>query len=1265
MTFECEKLTEIGLTNENCNQKGRIKPMTYHTLLLLSIVILVLLVQFGITGCGSDDDDDDDVVITPDSTALSGIFRGGPVEGLAFSTKTHSGTTDKAGTFSYEEGETITFSIGDLVLGAATGDGDVSPIDLVPGATDGSDSAVNNICVLLQSLDRDGHLNNGIQITPEMATIVGKYAFNFDQTTTAFATDAVITLLFAELNSTPGIFNDTDPRDRTLRSGRAAREFLNRCLSVRNTVVTKLGALKGYSADNVTWQYLGIPYATPPLDDLRWRPPQPPKGWNYVRQAIAWGDQAAQDIDNQRHGEGGMSEDCLYLNVTAPKNADNLPVMVWFHGGAFAVLTGNTPAYNNVDALTKKGVILVTVTHRLGPFGYLAHPLLSEESESENGYQASGNYGQMDLVAALKWIQNNIEAFGGNPDNVTIFGQSGGGGKVGLLMASEMANGLFDKAILMSGANAITDTGLPIETILQAGQRAGLALFDRVNPHPDTPMTLNEVRRLPWTAIIEADDAAGITRFAYGPNVDNHFLKDTFYNITLNGLPNDVPLLIGATSGDSESLISGLIQSVPLRKNSNNTANHYVYKFSQVPKGWAKKNLLCGHGVELAYLFNYPASLTKNYEFGNVLDPLTGETVKIDGIDDNEILSDTETAVLLASLGWDAEDNKTADLTMTIWTNFAKYGNPNGPLDASDDRIEYWPAYTNDNDTYAEIENNAATVKTGLAEAFPEGDNVAWLRGQLGDDGDPENGSEIIDEFMTIAGLHTIDYNQTNAAFAADEEIIALLEDVTGYKTRASGLRNSVMTNYGIIRGFEANEGTWQYLGVPYAKPPVGDLRWRPPQPLDAWEGERDALYWGDQAAQFQSYQKYGEGGMSEDCLYLNITAPKNAANLPVMVWFHGGGLLVLTANDIGYNNPEGLPAKEVIQVSVNHRLNFFGYMAHPLLSAESGYNGSGNYGQMDLIAALEWVKNNIEAFGGDPDNVTIFGESGGGRKTLSLMASPQAADLFHKAISQSGTLRPDTRSLADAEAYGIALSDALAAEQDASNLSLTELRALPWTAIVNTAVKAGLSSVPYTNVDNYYLPDTERELIESGQFNDVPFIILVNANDTAEPLSTIKNVLPWLTGYSESNHYATLFTKVPSGWQERMLPAYHACELSYVHNFPESLIAHYQMGLVIDPATGESLAVSDLNENGMAGDPEDIWLSAGWSDADRLVADTAMTLWSNFAKTGDPSIPGVLEWVPYTAGNDLYLDLGASPEMKTGLSELTFPNEPEASTVE
>jgi para-nitrobenzyl esterase len=179
-----------------------------------------------------------------------------------------------------------------------------------------------------------------------------------------------------------------DPRPRALRGQAAAREHFVRATAARKVVETKYGALSGYAANASTWQWLGVRYAKPPLGDLRWKPPVEPDTWAGTRDAVAWGDQAPQNPRFEANGEGGMSEDSLHLNVTAPENARDLPVMVWFHGGAFTILTANSRGYNNLDGLTTKGVVLVTVNHRLGPFGYLAHPLLTADST----YGGSGNY---------------------------------------------------------------------------------------------------------------------------------------------------------------------------------------------------------------------------------------------------------------------------------------------------------------------------------------------------------------------------------------------------------------------------------------------------------------------------------------------------------------------------------------------------------------------------------------------------------------------------------------------------------------------------------------------------------------------------------------------------------------------------------------------------------------------------------------------------------------------------------------------------------
>jgi para-nitrobenzyl esterase len=533
-------------------------------------------------------------------------------------------------------------------------------------------------------------------------------------------------------------------------------------------------------------------------------------------------------------------------------------------------------------------------------------------------------------------------------------------------------------------------------------------------------------------------------------------------------------------------------------------------------------------------------------------------------------------------------------------------------------------------------------------------------------DADLNNGIQITAAIRDTVSAHTpaLDFDQPVANFRTSlAPLLATLNgaDVftdldprprtartaaaaTEHFARANGVRHVVNTTAGQLSGFEASTNVWQFLGVPYARPPVGDLRWRPPQPVEPWTGVRHAVSWADQAAQTPALERFGEGGMSEDSLYLNVTAPKNATGLPVMVWFHGGGFTSLTSNTRPFNNPLALVTKGVVQVSVNHRLGPFGYIAHPALSAESGYGGSGNYGQMDLIAALQWVRDNIAQFGGDPGNVTIFGESGGGRKVLSLMASPQAAGLFHKAISQSGTLIPDTRSLASAEAIGTQLATRLNAA------SLAEMRARSWTDVVTAAA----SLVPYTNVDHHYLADTERVMFESRRQNDVPFMIVVNENDTVDPIETIQNVFPWMSANSSAPHFAAHFRHMPAGWRSSGVTAYHAAELAYVFNAPESVVTHFQLNLVIDPNTGQRLVVGDLNGNGVtgsAGDGADVFASAGFDALDTQVIDHVMTMWTNFAKTGNPSVANLVSWTPYTLANDTYLEIGATPVVRTGLS--------------
>ena len=658
--------------------------------LSLAVIAAFALPLAGCLGGGGGSDDE--------TASASGVFVDSPVAGLNYSgSSTAATTTGDNGEFSYQPGETLTFAIGDLQLGSASGAEVLTPLDIVDGAVDASDQRVANILVLLQSLDADGDLNNGIQLTAQIRDAVSAAgALELDQSTADFR--AAITDLIDDLE-TAGAFSDTDPRPRAIVDAADAQAHFARASGPRIEVETTGGTLRGFEASADAWQFLGVPYAKPPLGELRWQPPQAAEAWEGVRDAVDWADQSAQDYTLEGVNEGGMSEDSLYLNVTAPKDADNLPVMVWFHGGSFAILSANSKQYNNPDGLTEKDVVLVTVNHRLGPFGYIAHPLLTAES----GYNGSGNYGQMDLVMALEWVRDNIAAFGGDADNVTIFGQSGGGGKVYSLMNSPQASGLFHKAIVQSGFAPLDTTSAPGDSLAES-EAIGEALFERAGV-----TTLQEARALPWTALAKADLDNGIPRQTYRPNVDYYYQPKTYAQNVIDGMPSDVPLMAGVTNGDYTTLRAAM----PIwlqQRSADYQSEQFIYRFSRVPPGWAEMGLTSCHGCELPYLFNYPAGMVQNYLLGLVLTP-QGQRPPIGDLNGNGVTgSQGDAADVYASMRYGAVDMAVAEETMLQWTNFAKTGNP------STDAIS-WTPYTLDNDALMEMgADGTARMVTGTAE---------------------------------------------------------------------------------------------------------------------------------------------------------------------------------------------------------------------------------------------------------------------------------------------------------------------------------------------------------------------------------------------------------------------------------------------------------------------------------------------------------------------------------------------------------------------
>jgi para-nitrobenzyl esterase len=292
-----------------------------------------------------------------------------------------------------------------------------------------------------------------------------------------------------------------------------------------------------------------------------------------------------------------------------------------------------------------------------------------------------------------------------------------------------------------------------------------------------------------------------------------------------------------------------------------------------------------------------------------------------------------------------------------------------------------------------------------------------------------------------------------------------------------------VATAGGAVRGKTAG-AMHEYLGIPYAAPPVGPLRWRPPQPAAPWAGIRDATAFAPHCPQPPS--GFGVASTSENCLYLNVFTPPGArgGRLPVMVWVHGGSFLVGESDDYV---PAGLVRRGVIVVTINYRLGALGFLAHPALASGPG-GSSGNYGLMDQQAALRWVQANIGGFGGNPRNVTLAGESAGGLSVLSQLVSPGARGLFARAIVESGTYDLEQASLATAETAG----EAFAAKAGCASQTAACLRALPVSAIVDNEDFAGYQP----DVDGTVLTQSIGPALASGQFSRVPVINGTNGDE-------------------------------------------------------------------------------------------------------------------------------------------------------------------------
>lgn len=498
--------------------------------------------------------------------------------------------------------------------------------------------------------------------------------------------------------------------------------FLPGCGSTETSTMEKVkldsGPISG-SQDGGIWSYLGIPYAAPPVGELRFREPQPVEKWEHVRACTEYGPACPQNDPSEMSGgdTGPVDEDCLYLNVWTPASepSERMPVMVWIHGGGFTTGAGSLALYNGAN-LASRGVVVVTINYRLGPLGFLAHPALTEEDV--NG--SSGNYGLLDQIEALEWVQRNIAGFGGDAGNVTIFGESAGGISVCDLMVSPLSEGLYHRAISESGP--YTTASFPSGSIRtlddaeQAGERFAEALG--VEEEEDVAAALRDagVEDLLTAANEMTTPVTGTLKFS--PVIDGWLLPDDPAALFAAGKQHPVSLLVGTNADE------GTIFAPEVSLQQYQALVNFVYRgkaqevldlFPAASDQEAMTSLErliteMGFAAQARFAAKCVSSSGNDaylYQFTQVVDsPLAVDLGSFHGLEIPYVFGNLD-AFRRFGLEPGESDIALSSVMMDYWTSFAAEGVPlstKGPV---------WPAYTAQSDQYIEL-GGAFTVKSGL-----------------------------------------------------------------------------------------------------------------------------------------------------------------------------------------------------------------------------------------------------------------------------------------------------------------------------------------------------------------------------------------------------------------------------------------------------------------------------------------------------------------------------------------------------------------------
>ncbi|MES1199292.1 MAG: carboxylesterase family protein [Pseudomonadota bacterium] len=461
------------------------------------------------------------------------------------------------------------------------------------------------------------------------------------------------------------------------------------------------------------------------------------------------------------------------------------------------------------------------------------------------------------------------------------------------------------------------------------------------------------------------------------------------------------------------------------------------------------------------------------------------------------------------------------------------------------------------------------------------------------------------------------------------------------------------------------SSGVREFRGVPFAAPPVGALRWKEPQPAASWTGVREAKQFSARCMQASVFADmvFRSNGNAEDCLYLNVWTPAHSANehLPVLVYYYGGGFIAGAGDELRYDG-ESMAEHGVVVVTVNYRMGAFGFMAHPELTAESPHHASGNYGLLDQVAALQWVHDNVAAFGGDPARVTVAGESAGSFSSSAMMASPLSRNLVAGAIGESGAIYELNASLADGERNGVAFAQTL----HASNIAA--MRALSADQILAGSMAQGAPPTTWPVVDGYLFPKAPGAIFEAGEQAHVPLLVGSNSAES-DANGVLQGAAPTVANYRAAlrRDYGanadTVFAGYPAAsdgdavldaaqtlssdrwiafgtWQWIDASTRSGGKPSYYYYFthPRPAFAPGQHNPYGDGPPPRGATHSSEIEYAMGNLHTNVLYA--WNADDDHVSQTMEAYFANFIKTGNPNGAGLPDWPTFASGQRMVIDV-------------------------